>query len=176
METIDVYNDDKTDEFDRFDILSIDEQKMLLVNTNNIKLAIGEILTELSNKVHLYTNLYWQHIYIDRFCNIVTLLTSLSVGVIVAIEIIDDHHNVIFIVLFCLVALNIICNTSRLFIKIRDKCVSYNSLIKMYGQVLTDSKKVLANPMNNDEFCISYENIITKINIVDQYASSYRFM
>jgi hypothetical protein len=172
-EPIEVQFDDDIDDIDE---LNSDKQVMLVIKTTNIKLALEEVLSELGDKVYVYTNLYWKHVYMDRFCGIVVLMTSLVSSIMLALELVDDPKNIIFCVLFGLSVCNTLCNASRLFLKIRTKCVSYNSLSKMYSQILNDSKKTLSNPMNNNGFQRSYESIIARINITDQYASAYRFI
>jgi len=156
--------------------LNSNEQVMLIIKTTNIKLALEEVLRELDDKVYMYTNLYWKHVYMDRFCGIVLLMTSLMSSIMLAFELVNDQKNIIFCILFGLSVCNTLCNTSRMFLKIRTKCVSYNSLSKMYSQILNDSKKSLSTPMNNNGFKRSYENIIARINTTDQYASAYRFI
>jgi hypothetical protein len=158
------------------DELNSDEHLMLDIKTNNITLALEEVLKELCDKVYMYTNLYWKHVYMDRFCGIVVLMASLVSSIVLAFELVDEPKNIIFCVLFGLSVCNTLCSASRLILKIRTKCVSYNSLSKMYSQILTDSKKTLSNPMNNNGFQRSYENIIARINMTDQYASSYLFI
>ena len=59
------------DDIDNIDELNSDEQVMLVIKTTHIKLALEEVLSELGDKVYMYTNLYWKHVYMDKFCGIV---------------------------------------------------------------------------------------------------------
>jgi len=68
--------------------LNSNEQVMLIIKTTNIKLALEEVLRELDDKVYMYTNLYWKHVYMDRFCGIVLLMTSLMSSIMLAMGLI----------------------------------------------------------------------------------------
>lgn len=152
------------------------------LQTFDIKISIEEILKELCDKVFMYTNLYWKYVYLDRFFSVALMVTSMVVTIILSLEIVNMVENnnqvncIALYVAFGVMVSNLIMIVSKLFFKTRSKCVSYNSLSKMYSNILTNAKKKLANPMNDIGFKNAYDDIIAQTNIIDQYEATYRFM
>jgi predicted proteasome-type protease len=149
------------------------------INTCTIENAFQELITELNNKVFIFTKMYWKYIYLDRFFNgLIGIISMISV-MILSFDVITNKHgnNIISIyIVYSLLLTNLLGVIIMSSLQIRVKCVYYNTILKLYSNRLAQCKKKLADPMTKDQIRNLYEKIMTQINTIEHYESSYKSM
>lgn len=157
-----------------------DESKSYLINntTTDIETSFQDLATELNDKIFVFTGKYWKYIYADRFLKIMIMLSSMIAAMILSFEMIDrSYHDLISLcIVYGLVIFNLLCIVSLIFFKVRLKCVYYNTLSKLYSNILVDLKKTLTNPMEGRNCRHEYERIVMNVNTVVQVANSYKMV
>lgn len=156
---------------------------LINISPINIQNSFQELLTELNDKVYVYTAYYWRYIYIDRFCKIILLASSVTSAMILSFNIasfteVSVQHT--FFINLCIIygfnLLTLLLCVTLLFFKIRSKCVYYSGISKLYGNVLAELKKIVSDPMNQLKCEHEYERIIKQLTTIDQFEMMYKII
>ena len=152
------------------------------IKQSEIELIFQEIITELNNKVFIFTNKYWKYVYLDRFFKIIISITSMISVMILSFDVAPfklDENGIYsamtsLYIVYSLIMTNLICVVIMSSLKVRVKCVYHNTLANLYKNRLAVIKKKISNPMTTLKIHELYEKTMLQLNTIENYEESYQ--